>query len=284
MLKSLSVIRHHPIHRRWFYPLVSCVIAFSLYLSSAYPTQALDWRNLIFRGIQVIQLTSMSDRQEVNLGKQIDQQLKRELRFDSNRATQQYISDIGQRLAAYSDRLNIPFTFQVVNDNNINAFATMGGFVYVNTGLIKAAENEAELASVIAHEIAHITSRHAVKQMRQMAIAQGVASAAGIDENIAVQIGVELALRRPHSRQAEYEADRLGLFMLGQAGYAQIAAVTFMEKLLRRGSPPTFLSTHPATGDRIAAMKNLMDPNRAYDGVGLDERAYQQTLTALFRR
>jgi len=79
----------------------------------------------------------------------------------------------------------------------------MGGFVYVNTGLLKLADNEAELASVIGHEIGHIASRHTVKQMQKTAIAGGVATAAGLDRNTAVQIGVDLALRRPHSRQAE---------------------------------------------------------------------------------
>jgi len=75
----------------------------------------------------------------------------------------------------------------------------MGGFVYVNTGLLKLADNEAELASVIGHEIGHIASRHTVEQMRGTAIAGGVATAAGLDRNTAVQIGVDLALRRPHS-------------------------------------------------------------------------------------
>lgn len=282
MFKRLSEIIRHPSNRRWFYPLIASGTALTLCLGSPYPSEAIDWRSLILRGVQVIQLSSMSSNQEVKLGQQIDRQLKKELKFHSDRATQEYVNQIGQRLAAESPRPNLPYTFQVVDDNSVNAFATMGGFVYVHTGLIKAAENEAELASVIAHEIAHITSRHAIKQMRQMAIAQGVASAAGIDENIAVQIGVELALRRPHSRQAEYEADRVGITMLGRAGYAQIAAITFMQKLLKQGSPPTFLSTHPATRDRIQAMQTMVDPNRAYDGVGLDETAYQQTLGYLF--
>jgi predicted Zn-dependent protease len=182
-------------------------------------------------------------------------------------------------LAKKSDRANLPYTFQIVDDDNINAFATMGGFVYVNKGLMMAADNEAQLASVIGHEIGHIVAKHSIKQMRQMAIAAGVASVAGLDRNAAIQIGVELALRRPHSRQAEYEADKLGLQMLGNAGYAQSAMIDFMKKLLSKSSPPTFLSTHPATSDRIAVMRQSINPANADRGEGLNGGEYKQKIS-----
>ncbi|MFB2771184.1 M48 family metalloprotease [Pelatocladus sp. BLCC-F211] len=124
----------------------------------------------------------------------------------------------------------------------------MGGYVYVTTGLLKAADNEAQLASVIAHEIGHIASRHAIEQMRETAIARGVATAAGLERSTAVQIGVDLALQRPNSREDEFEADRKGLRTLGRAGYAESAMIAFMQKLLQKRSLPTFLSTHPAHG------------------------------------
>ncbi|NEP44950.1 MAG: M48 family metalloprotease, partial [Okeania sp. SIO2H7] len=169
--------------RKLIYPLISVFIATSLTISSVSPSLAFPWRDLILQGIQLIQLSTLSDNQEVQLGKQINNQLiGREVRLYRNRNAQRYINRIGQRLAQASSRPEIPYTFQVVDDDNINAFATMGGFVYINTGLMKAADNEAELASVVAHEIAHIAARHAVKQMRQMAIAQGVATATGLDE------------------------------------------------------------------------------------------------------
>jgi predicted Zn-dependent protease len=180
-----------------------------------------------------------------------------------------------------SERSDIPYTFQVVDDDGVNAFATMGGFVYVHKGLILAADNEAELASVISHEISHIVGQHSLKQMRQIAIAQGLASAAGLDNNLAVQIGVELALRRPNSREAEYEADRLGIIALGRAGYVQQAAVDFMEKLLGSGSPPTILSTHPATSDRIKTLQQYIDPSLAERGVGMNSSAYQEVVRRL---
>ncbi len=268
---------------RGIYLFLSVIVAAGICVISPQPTQAFSLPELILRGIQVIQLSNMSDRQEVTVGRQINQQLaNREFRIDRDRATTAYINRIGQRLAQESDRPDIPYTFQVIDDDNINAFATMGGFVYVNKGLMVAADNEAELASVIAHEIGHISARHSIKQMRQMAIASGVASAAGIDGSRAVQIGVELALRRPHSRQAEYEADQLGLQTMGRSGYAQSGMVDFMKKLLNKPSPPSILSTHPATSDRIAAISQAIDPDLA-SGEGLNNAAYKLEMRRLLR-
>jgi beta-barrel assembly-enhancing protease len=268
---------------RGIYLFLSVIVAAGICVISPQPTQAFSLPELILRGIQVIQLSNMSDRQEVTVGQQINQQLaNREFKIDRDRATTAYINRIGQRLAQESDRPDIPYTFQVIDDNNINAFATMGGFVYVNKGLMAAADNEAELASVIAHEIAHISARHSIKQMRQMAIASGVASATGLDRSKAVQIGVELALRRPHSRQAEYEADQLGLQNMGRSGYAQSGMVDFMKKLLNKSSPPSILSTHPATSDRIAAISQAIDPNLA-SGEGLNNAAYKLEMRRLLR-
>jgi predicted Zn-dependent protease len=246
-------------------------------------SQARSWLDLILNGIQVIQLSNISARQEVQIGQQINQQLvSREIRLYRNSTINRYINEIGQRLAQESQRPDIPYTFQVVDDKGINAFATMGGFVYVNTGLIAAADNEAQLASVMAHEIGHIAGRHSIQQMRQMAIARGVASAAGLDRSTAVGIGVELALRRPNSRQDEFEADQMGLQYLTQAGYAPSAMVAFMEKLLRSGgSVPSFLSTHPATGDRIKALDQAIEATEANVGDGLNNNAYKNKIRAL---
>jgi len=266
---------------RGIYLFLSLVVAAGIWVVSPEATQAFSLPELIFRGIQVIQLSNMSDRQEVTIGRQINQQLANsEFNIDHDRATTLYINRIGQRLASESTRPNIPYTFQVIDDDTINAFATMGGFVYVNKGLMVAADNEAELASVIAHEIAHITARHAIQQMRQMAIASGVASATGLDRSRAVQIGVELALRRPHSRQAEYEADQLGLETMGRSGYAQSGMVDFMKKLLNKPSPPSILSTHPATEDRIAALEQALDPDLE-SGEGLNNAAYRLEIRRL---
>jgi beta-barrel assembly-enhancing protease len=270
------------IRRRWIYGLISTLVAFGLVIGTPSQSQAIPWFDLILRGIQVIQLSSLSDNQEVSLGRQInDQLLSQEFNLYRNSSISNYVSDIGERLVPYSDRSDIPYTFQVVNDNAVNAFATMGGYVYVTTGLLKASDNEAQLASVIAHEIGHIASRHAVEQMRQRALASGVATAAGLDRNAAVNIGVELAVSRPNSRQDEFEADQRGLSTLTEAGYAPSAMVAFMEKLVRQGSVPTFLSTHPATTDRIEALESQINSTTANQGSGLDNTAYRNRIREL---
>jgi predicted Zn-dependent protease len=269
--------------RRLLYPLVSIVLALSLIVGTPQVSQALPWLNLIFQGIQVIQLSNISDRQEVQIAGQINQQLvSDQVQLYRNPQITRYVDEIGQRLAQGSKRPDIPYTFQVVKDKNINAFATMGGFVYLNTGLIAAADNEAQLASVIGHEIGHIVKRHSIQQMRQTAIARGLATAAGLDRNTLVNIGVELALQRPNSRKDEFEADQEGLYNLEQAGYAPSAMVAFMGKLLKaRGSVPTFLSTHPAASDRIAALEQAIDPAQANVGEGLNDKAYKNKIRAL---
>jgi predicted Zn-dependent protease len=160
----------------------------------------------------------------------------------------------------------------------------MGGFVYINAGLIAAADNEAQLASVIGHEIGHIVGRHAIEQMRQTAVARGLAAAAGLDRNTLVNIGVDLALRRPNSRKDEFEADREGLYNLEQAGYAPSGIIAFMEKLLKSGgSVPSFLSTHPATSERIQSLQEAIDPAQANVGEGLNSAAYKDKIRPLLR-
>ncbi|WP_421658949.1 M48 family metallopeptidase [Leptothermofonsia sp. ETS-13] len=270
--------------RRWVYPLISFVVALGLWLGQPVVARAISWGDLILQGIQVIQLSNISDKQEVQIGQQIDAQLRRQIHLYRDPRVQQYVDEIGQRLAVQSSRPNIPYTFRVVDNSSINAFATMGGFVYVNTGLMKLADNEAQLASVIGHEIGHVEGRHAINQMKDLAIARGVASLAGVNRNTLVKLGVELALRRPNSRSDEFEADQLGLRTLTRAGYAPSAMVAFMNKLLRKSSTPTFLSTHPATGDRVARLQQAIDPSRANVGDGLDNAAYRARLRSLSTR
>ena len=272
--------------KRWFYGMVSLLTAVIVIISNPLASYAsFSWQDLLFRGVQVIQLSTISSRQEVNLGKQINQELinRGQAKIYNNSAINRYINTIGEKLARNSSRTNIPYTFQVVDDKSINAFATMGGFVYVNTGLIATAENESELASVIGHEIAHVAARHSIKQMREQAIAQGALSVAGLDRNIAVQLGVELAFNLPHSRGDELEADELGLANLKKAGYATSGMITFFEKLLEKSgsSPPSFLSTHPATSARIRRLQAMIDPKTSKVGHGLDTQAYRNKIKSL---
>lgn len=276
MFNPLTFLSRHS-RRRILYPVVSFVLALSLVISIPQVTQARSLLDIIFQGIQIIQLSNISDRQEVAIGKQINDQLvNNQFNLYNNSQISRYVNDIGQRLVKQSQRPNISYTFQVVDDQSINAAATMGGFIYVNRGLIAAADNEAQLASVIAHEIGHIAARHSIQQMRQTAIARGLAVAAGVDRNTLVNIGVELAFKLPNSRKDELEADKLGLETLDKSGYAQSAMVEFMKKLLNSGgSTPRILNSHPATSDRITALNQAIDPARANIGDGLNNSAYK---------
>ncbi|NES73419.1 MAG: M48 family metalloprotease [Okeania sp. SIO2D1] len=279
---------------RWLYGMLAGVTACSLSVATPQPSQA-GLLDLIFRGIQIIQLSNMSDSQEVKLGKQINKQITRQVPVSRNEELNAYINELGQNLALTSSRppdKDFEYTIQVVEDDSINAFATMGGFVYIHTGLIEAAENEAELVSVISHEIAHVAASHALNQMKDVAIQQGILSAAGLDNSQAVQIGVQLALNLPNSREDEEEADLLGLENMMKAGYDPIGAVTFMQTLQSLGgsSTPEILSTHPHTANRVKKLEEYrleklkmyqQEQGVAYQGKGLDSAAYKNKIKSL---
>lgn len=271
--------------RRLLYGVVSAAVALGLIVGTANPAPAQSWLELIFRGVQVIQLSAMSDRQEMGLGSQINEQIigrgEGQFQLYSDDAIQDYVKGIGDRLVPHSGRPNLDYTFQVVEDDAVNAFATMGGYVYITTGLMKAADNEAQLASVVGHEIGHIVGKHAVKQLRQAAIAQGAMTAAGVEDSVLVNIAVELGISRPHSRDDEREADTFGLENITRAGYAPSAMPEFMAKLLQAGSPPSFLSTHPSVASRVEDLNAQIDPVTANQGDGVDEAAYQATVDSL---
>ncbi|WP_353930764.1 M48 family metalloprotease [Okeanomitos corallinicola TIOX110] len=277
LLKSYRLWR-----RRLVYPVISLLVAVSLCLTTPVQTQAIELLPFLLRGVQVFQLSNLSPRQEFDLGTQMNDQLRQEVRISRNQQLTSYIQSIGRRLVENSsDRRDIPYTFQVVEDKSVNAFATTGGYVYINTGLIETAENEAELASVMGHEIGHIKGRHLVNQMRQSAIASGVATAAGLDRNKAVGIGVDLALNRPRSRKDEYDADNIGLRLLTDAGYAQSGIVSFMKKLEGRSSVPTFLSTHPGASDRVKSLERQIQLQPSNNNYGLDKAAYKARVRSM---
>lgn len=268
--------------RSWFYPLISVVVALSLCLSTPIPGRALDFLPLLLQGVQAFQLSNISPNQEVDLGKQINHELvSSQVQLYRNPEVNRYVQQVGRRLAANSDRPNLPYTFQIVQDESINAFATLGGYVYVHTGLLKTADNEAELAGVLAHEIGHIGGKHVVKQMQQKALESGLLTAAGLDQSTAVQMGVQLARDLPRSRQNEFEADQRGLRTLTGTGYAQSAMVSFMKKLLGKSSSPTFLSTHPGTSDRIDALRSAINSQPSNGSYGLDNASYKANIRAL---
>lgn len=264
------------------YAALSLLTAGTLAISQPQIATAAEWWQILIQGAQIVQISNISDAQEASLGAQTNQSIARQVKISNNPALTAYVDRIGQRLARNSARPNIKYTFQVVEDDSINAFATMGGYVYVNTGLMKAADNEAQLAGVIGHEIGHITGRHSLNQIKQRAIAQGISSIAGVDRDQIVQIGVQLALTLPHSRQDEYDADRRGLTNMIKSGYAPTAMPEFMKKLAGGNSAPEFLSSHPAVTERIANLQRMIPTTYKSRTEGLNSNAYKQTLRSFF--
>jgi beta-barrel assembly-enhancing protease len=269
--------------RRAYAALLAIVMSASILLTPQ-SGQAFTLIELLRRGLPIIQALSINDQQEIALGIQTNQQIVSQFKISQNRELTEYVDNIGQRLARSSARPNIKYTFQVVEDDAVNAFATMGGFVYINTGLLKISDNEAQLASVVGHEIGHITGRHSIEQMRQSLIAQGVTSLAGLERNQLSNIVMNVALRLPKSREMEYDADRRGLDNIIRVGYAPTAMPAFMQKLAGASSTPAFLSSHPSPPDRVQRLNSLIPPQYRAKTDGLDRNNYKQRVQYLLSR
>jgi predicted Zn-dependent protease len=200
---------------------------------------------------------------EIALGKQAAQEVEKTSKMVNDPIVTEYVNRVGQNLVRNSDA-KVPFTIKVIDSDEINAFALPGGFFYVNSGLILRADEEAELAGVMAHEIAHVAARHGTKnatkgELMQFAsiplilLGPGGWAGYGLYEglNLAIPIGY-----LKFSRDAEREADYLGLQYMYKAGYDPNAFVSFFEKIEaeeRRhpGSIPKVFSTHPPTPERV---------------------------------
>ena len=241
---------------------------------------AIDILDAVKGAVQYIQVSNISDEQEVEIGKQTNQQVLQQYQLYDSPQIQQYVSNLGQELLNSSDSRDIPFTFQVVKSDEVNAFATPGGFVYVTTGLLETAENRAQLASVMAHEIAHINERHGIEGLKQAVAAQGIANTVGVDSNTLAQIAYQVAVDLPQSRSFEYEADSSGLEILQQAGYPPQAFANFLAKLQGGGGTPEFLRTHPKSEDRIEAISQTETATQVSTSKGQDRSEYQNNVIA----
>ncbi|MEC4814255.1 MAG: M48 family metallopeptidase [Scytonema sp. PMC 1069.18] len=227
-------------------------------LATPTPADALPVGELFLRGLQVLQLSNLSTKQKVALGSDIHQQVRSNYRLTTNAN----VSRIGQRLANASGCSDIPFKFYVVQDSSINAFATTGGYVYVHSGLLNAVDNEAQLAGVLGHEIAHICNNDLIQKLRQAQIAQGIASLADLDRSALAGLAYQVAVDLPNSREAEFDADASGLQYMRRAGYNPNAMIAFLRKLDTQRSQPAFLSTHPGAKDRIKVLQDRIARNQ----------------------
>jgi hypothetical protein len=218
-----------------------------------------------------------SKEQDVQLGREAAAQIERQVQVVGNPELQNYVSRIGQKLASSPDAGGYPYTFKVVNDPSINAFALPGGPAYVHTGLIRAADNEAQLAGVLAHEIAHVALRHGTNQASKANLIQlpallagavmGNGSMLGQLAQLGIGLGANSVLLK-FSRDAERDADILGARLMAQAGYNPIEMARFFEKLEAEGGSrgPQFLSDHPNPGNRVKYVQEEIRylPQRSY--------------------
>ncbi|MDQ3252618.1 MAG: M48 family metallopeptidase [Acidobacteriota bacterium] len=214
----------------------------------------------------IIAKMSTSLEKEVAMGRQYAAEVERQVKLIDDPVITEYVNRVGQNVVLHSDA-KIPFTIKVVDSDEANAFALPGGFFYVNKGLILAADNEAEVAGVMAHEIAHVAARHTVETMTKANLAQ-YGMIAGILLGVppilldASNLGLGLGFLK-FNRGAEEEADRLGVQYLYAAGYDPNGMSTMFEKLAAKNKKkPGFLSklfaTHPQSADRMQASRVLV--------------------------
>jgi predicted Zn-dependent protease len=205
-------------------------------------------------------------REEERLGRQLQKQVLEEMTVLENERVQQYVDQLGAKVvrAAGGKPKGIDYSFTVLKDDQVNAFAMPGGDIYVYTGLMKAAKSEAELVSVLAHEVAHVTERHIAEQLVAQYGLQALAGAAlGNNPGVVSQILASVAGQGyllKFSRSAESQADRTGLRYLVRAGYDPSAFVDFFQTMEQQGGarPPEFLSSHPSPENRISQLRKLI--------------------------
>jgi predicted Zn-dependent protease len=205
----------------------------------------------------------VSLEKEIEIGAQLAEQFEQTARLIEDPVVAEYVDKVGQNIVKHSDA-KVPFHIKVVDTDEVNAFAFPGGYFYVNKGLILAAENEAEMAGVMAHEISHVTARHATERLSKAQILQLAAIPALFVGGYWAQMGIQNALGlginlelMGITRDSEKEADQLGIQYQWNTGYDPNAFVTFFEKLQKQektkpGRLAGWFRTHPYTEDRIA--------------------------------
>jgi predicted Zn-dependent protease len=231
----------------------------------------------------------MSEEDELKLAEEVHKQLLEQVKLVRNTTLNTYIETLGNKLAQNSRRANIPWKFYVVDDGSINAFATLGGRVYVHTGLIAKTNTEAQLASVMGHEIGHIVGRHGlenVKKANRYGTLAGIATIAGAVlggqggaglGNLAGNLILGGKLMK-HSRDAEREADYLGLYNMDRAGYNTGGMVEMFQILgkISQSQPDSLgsiMASHPKPDERAGNTRVEIDQNLR----GTDKRGISNT-------
>ena len=207
----------------------------------------------------LLEVTAISDEEENAIGKELDKQISRDLRFTRERKFN--IKKIFNNLVKYVERTKINYNYKIVRTDEVNAYAIAGGYMYINTGILDFLDDENEIAFVIAHEISHNERRHTIKRVQYAVLASSVDPSFG--EIVQAAYGI---YSMPFSKYDEFEADENGVKIMLKAGYKKSGAVSFFEKLEelekeygadQRDALNDFISSHPTARERRDRVINL---------------------------
>ncbi|MFN8178199.1 MAG: M48 family metallopeptidase [bacterium] len=232
------------------------------------------------------QLNIVSDQQESEMGQQFAGELDKELVYIDDPQINAYVNDLGQSIVRVCQRNDIPYRFKVVNTDEVNAFAVPGGYLFVDRGLIEAADSECELAGVLGHEIGHVVGRHSARQVTQK---YGISAIAGLllgqNPSMLAQVTAQIASTGAvlsYSREMESEADSYGVQEMYDLGVDPGGLASFFDKLVQMrggsggGKLEQFFSTHPDPGGRAVAVRAQIAKLPPKPGLRKDSPRFQQ--------
>ncbi len=236
------------------------------------------------------ELSLISEKAEIEIGRQVDQDIRRQYGIYENPALHDYVNNVALNLLPYVHRPNLTYHFAVLDTPVVNAFAAPGGYIYVTRGILALMNSEAELAVVLGHELGHVTARHSVRKMSGLLLLNlGLAVGSLLSEDIAkvagfASLGIQVLFLK-FSRDDEYQADALGLEYARKGGYRPREMMTFfssLQKMSEKGGGhrlPTFLSTHPLTANRIKRVGEQVSP--ADDNLPVRQDNYMKQINGM---
>jgi predicted Zn-dependent protease len=231
----------------------------------------------------------IGETEERDIGAKMAAQIRAEKKVYSDRVVMDYVNRTGQNIARLSDRPGIPYHFTIIEDKTVNAFALPGGYVYVNTGLLKQLDTQSQLAGVLAHEVSHIVARHSVKQLQEglgfQILSTLVFGGSSSATQAAVSVGLALVMQG-YSRDAEAEADSYGTIYMARAGLNPEGMAQVMDKLstLNGGGDgfwENLASDHPPAARRAAAVRAEIKSKGLDAGLPSDPEPYRKVKSRL---
>ncbi|MGF1567149.1 MAG: M48 family metalloprotease [Nodosilinea sp.] len=275
--------------RGWGYALLALVAALALAWWPLAQSLAQVTRSFPVDQLEAYQLANLSQGDEIALGDAIDRQLKQDglVIYEAGEEIKAYLNRVGQRVVAASNYPARRYRFQLVDDEVINAFATVGGYIYLHTGLLEVIQNEAELAAVLAHEVGHIEEQDGLNQLWHQLSVQELSQQGDRMRQRMAEIGGQLR-SLSNSQADEYIADVISFHILGRAGYAQSAAVTLLERLSRELTPATplgLISSHPNPQSRVEQLQRLLTTEASPEASGgLEQTDYVKRVIELIEQ